>query len=44
MACYPWLLAGLKERLECRLGLNDELCVGRSFKEAEMDLFWLVAL
>lgn len=34
----------LKERLGRRLGSNDELCVGRSFKEAEVDLYWCVVL
>jgi hypothetical protein len=42
MACYPWFFAGLKARLERRLGSNDELCVGRSFKEDEVDLLWFV--
>ena len=44
MACYPWFFAGLKARLERRLGSNDELCVGRSFKEDEVDLLWFVVL
>jgi hypothetical protein len=44
MACYPWFFAGLKERLGCRLGSNDELCVGGSFKEAEVDLYLCVVL
>jgi hypothetical protein len=37
-------VAGLKERSERRLGSNNELCVGRSFEEDEVDLFWFVVL
>ena len=44
MAYYPRIFACLKERLGRRLGSNDELCVGRSFKEAEVDLYWCVVL
>lgn len=44
MACYPWFFEGLKEWLGRRLGWDDELCVGGSFKEAEVDLYWCVVL